>query len=112
MKWNQFFSTPWANNLEHEKKYEILLDKARELELDERAGCLLQVVALFANDEANLKMKDQVQMIQEHFCILLFRFLVDRDGDEAASEKFPKYMSMLSHLREMADIMRNQTLKL
>jgi len=109
MKWNQFFRTPWANNVEHEKKYEILLDKAKELELDEKSGCLLQVVALFANDRADLKMKEQVERLQENFCIL---FLIDRDGEESASLKFPKYISMLSHLREMADIMRNQTLKL
>ena len=74
---------------QHEKKYEILLAKAKELELDERAGCLLQVqtmfssnnqfrmtlqvVALFANDGAVLLKKEQVERLHENFCILLFR---------------------------------------
>ena len=57
MKWNQFFSTPWATNVEvtagglggsnlswqHENKYEQLLEEAKKLDLDEKSGCLLKV---------------------------------------------------------------------
>ena len=87
-KWNQFFRTPWANSVEvkkgisfllynkhfqHEKKYEIFMNQARDLDIDERVGCLLQVVALFANDGAILHNHKQVSATQESFCHLLFR---------------------------------------
>ena len=103
---------------------------------------ILLVVALFASDGVELRNRVQVANTQRHFSYLLFRsvdwvsslspshfrFLIDRDGEEAAREAIPKYISMLSHLRsdntntrphttfppfrEMADIMRHQTLKL
>ena len=62
LKWNQFFRTPWANSVEvdmwfqwileknlisifqHEKKYEIFMNRAKEIDIDERVGCLLQVL--------------------------------------------------------------------
>ena len=91
------------------------MERATELKLDDESGCLLQVVALFANDGAELMERRQVPSTQRHFSYLLFRwvdwdtgtklliilhrFLIDRDGEEAAREAIPKYISMLSRLR-------------
>ena len=75
--------------MQHEHKYEQLLEEAKKLELDAESCCLLKVVALFASDGSNLKgkaqvesppnpqtqpqPKPQVERIQDDFCLLLYR---------------------------------------
>ena len=46
----------------------------------------------FKCDEVSLYSKNQAENIH-------FRFLVDKDGEESAKEKIPKYISLLNHLR-------------
>ena len=50
VKWNQFFTTPWANNLEHERKYEYLVACLENLQLDPQSVTLLSIVALFSTE--------------------------------------------------------------
>ena len=48
-------------------------------------------------------------------CLIIFVSCYTRVYCECSSlfaSRFPEYISMLTHLRQMADIMRNQTLKL
>lgn len=51
VKWNQFFTTPWADNVEHERKYEYLVARLKDLRLDFNSACLLSIVALFNTDD-------------------------------------------------------------
>ena len=50
VKWHQFFSTPWANNVEHERKYEYLVACLKDLQLDSQSATLLSIVALFSTE--------------------------------------------------------------
>lgn len=47
VKWNQFFVTPWANSVEHERKFEYLVDCLGQLGLDLQSASILLIVALF-----------------------------------------------------------------
>lgn len=50
VKWHQFFTTPWANNVEHERKYEYLVALLKDLQLDTQSATLLSLVALFSTE--------------------------------------------------------------
>ncbi len=50
VKWHQFFTTPWANSVEHERKYEYLVSYLNSLQLDFQSACLLSLVALFSTE--------------------------------------------------------------
>ena len=80
--------------VQHEHKYEQLLEEAKKLDLDAKSCCLLkvrgspgflltcspdhlatwsQVVALFASDGSTLRKKRHVEKIQDDYCLLLYR---------------------------------------
>ena len=49
---------------------------------------------------------------QYNFSLLLFRYLVYSRGQSEAIRLFPGFMSTLSKLREMAEILKNKTIKI
>lgn len=111
IKWHNFFQSPWATSLEHEEKYERLMNHAAELDLQTDSGCLLQVIALFATDGILMENRIQVELIQKDYMNLLYRFLVKRDGIQNAEEMYCKFIQMMKYLRDMSDIMKNESLK-
>lgn len=117
VKWNQFFVTPWANSVEHEKKYEYLVSCLNNLKLDFQSACLLSVVALFSTegmDKSQLTPTaiSVVKKQQQKFCFLLFRYLCHVRGRQEAAKAFPAFVRMLANLREMSEIMKNKTIKI
>jgi len=47
--WSQYFATPWANSIEHERRFEYLLYSLHDLNLDVETACLLTILALFSS---------------------------------------------------------------
>ncbi|TRY77337.1 hypothetical protein TCAL_16969 [Tigriopus californicus] len=109
--WNQFFVTPWANSVQHERKFEGLMSDIKSLSLDKPTATILTVVSLLDTDGTTLKFPFQVTDIQKKYIGLLYRYLCHTRNRIWTEEKFPDFLNMLSNLKEMSDIMKNKTIK-
>lgn len=110
----QFFGNKWATDIKHEEKYEQLLKSIFELKMDRMTTTLLTLMALFSVDsgDSDFASSSDVKAAQEHFTVLLYRYLCAEVGRSNASFLLPQYKKTLKSLQEMADILANKRLKL
>ena len=114
LKWDQFFVTPWASSEEHERKYEHLMREIKHLQLDRTSATLFTLVALFSTGDrgaADFADFGRIVALRGRYCDLLYRYLQHRHGIAEAGRLFPAFMSMLDNLKQMSDIMKNNTIK-
>lgn len=103
--------TPWANSVQHERKFEDLMSDIKSLSLDKPTATILTVVALLDTDGTTLKFPTQVTDVQNKYIGLLYRYLCHTRDRIWTEKRFPHFLSMLNNLKEMSDIMKNKTIK-
>lgn len=110
----QFFGNKWATDISHEERYEQLLKSIFELKMDLMTTTLMTLMALFSVDsvDSDLASSSDVRAAQEHFTVLLYRYLCAEVGRSNASILLPQYKKTLKSLQEMADILANKKLKM
>ena len=109
----QVYSTPWACHIDHESKYEKLMEKFYSTKMDKVTMCLMYVIVLFSTGSiANLEDRERCQRNQEFFCHMMYRYMCSTIGRPNAVKLFPKYLELISQLEEMAQIMVTKKLSL
>lgn len=109
----QIFPTPWASDKHGEEQYEKLLRIIFELRMDHITTTLLTLMALFTDTETDkLTMPSEVNALQDHFTLLLSRYLCEQVGRSNATKLIPQYKSAIKSLQEMAHIFTQKRLKL
>ena len=109
----QIFPTPWASDKQEEEQYEKLLRIIFELRMDHITTTLLTLMALFTDTETDkLTMPGEVNALQDHFTLLLSRYLCEQVGRSNATKLIPQYKSAIKSLQEMAHIFTQKRLKL
>ena len=70
-------------------------------------------MALFTDTETDkLTMPSEVNALQDHFTLLLSRYLCEQVGRSNATKLIPQYKSAIKSLQEMAHIFTQKRLKL
>ena len=109
----QVYSTPWACHIDHEMKYEKLMEKFYSTQMDKVTMSLMYVIVLFSTGSiANLENRERCQRNQEFFCHMMYRYMCSTIGRPNAVRLFPKYLELISQLEEMAQIMVTKKLSL
>ena len=109
----QIFPTPWASDKQEEEQYEKLLQTIFELRMDHVTTTLLTLMALFTDTETDdLTMSGEVNALQDHFTLLLSRYLCEQVGRNNATNLIPQYKNAIKSLQEMAHIFAEKRLKL
>ena len=107
------FPTPWAADKIYEEKYEKLLKTIFELKMDHFTTTLMTLMALFNESEPDLLLNPaEVSNLQQHFTLLLHRYLCDEVGRFNASILLPQYKNALKSLQEMSKIFATKRLKM
>ena len=111
----QVYSTPWACHVDHEDKYERLMERFYSTQMDRVTMSLMYVIVLFSTGSlagGDLEDRARCQRNQEFFCHMLYRYLCSTIGRPNAVRLFPKYLELISQLEEMAQIMVTKKLSL
>ena len=99
--------------MQEEEQYEKLLRIIFELRMDHITTTLLTLMALFTDTETDkLTMPSEVNALQDHFTLLLSRYLCEQVGRSNATKLIPQYKSAIKSLQEMAHIFTQKRLKL
>ena len=88
------------------------MNEIKSLQMDKTLVMLFNVISLFNADEGEYKEMKSLNRLQRKYCGLLYRYIVKVRGLEEAENIFKSFMIMLGKLRQMADIMKNKTIKL
>ncbi len=105
LRWNQFFTTPWASSEQHERQFEALMHEIGSLKLDASLKSLFTIIALFQSD--NDKDEKEIVDLRCKYEGLLRRYLHKIRGEN----EFASFRRALRSLRDMANILRNNTIK-
>ena len=111
----QVYSTPWACHIDHEDKYEKLMEKFYSTQMDKVTMSLMYVIVLFSTGSlatGDLEDRERCQRNQEFFSHMLYRYMCSTIGRPNAVRLFPKYLELVSQLEEMAQIMVTKKLSL
>ena len=111
----QVYSTPWACHVDHEDKYERLMERFYSTQMDRVTMSLMYVIVLFSTGSVasgDLEDRERCQRNQEFFCNMLYRYLCSTIGRPNAVSLLPKYLELISQLEEMAQIMVTKKLSL
>ena len=111
----QVYSTPWACHIDHEDKYERLMERFYSTQMDRVTMSLMYVIVLFSTGSlasGDLEDRARCQRNQEFFCHMLYRYMCSTIGRPNAVRLFPKYLELISQLEEMAQIMVTKKLSL
>ncbi|KAK3856512.1 hypothetical protein Pcinc_037168 [Petrolisthes cinctipes] len=84
----------------------------KELGVDEPVMMLLLLIVLFTSDRPGLKDTAAVQIKQDHYLLLLRKYLGWRHGPHNARLLYPRLLLKLTDLRELNDQHNNYNLKL
>ena len=81
--------------------------------MDHVTTTLLTLMALFTDTETDdLTMSGEVNALQDHFTLLLSRYLCEQVGRNNATNLIPQYKNAIKSLQEMAHIFAEKRLKL
>ena len=112
MDYGQVFQSPWCCTAAKEDQFRSLMEDLFHLELDDSAAVLLVLLSVLSTDTCvDLVDRAAVVGLQRRFGRLLYEYLCGAVGVERAARVFPKYLRILSQLREMANIMDKEMLK-
>ena len=103
--------SPWAADVNCEQQFHLLRTQMNELYIDEKSSLLLSLMALFEPVELSNHM-DKVQETQQFFNGLTHRYLKKTIGDAQAGMMIESFVKSVKDLREMADILDFQRLRL
>ncbi|XP_040569187.2 uncharacterized protein [Lepeophtheirus salmonis] len=108
----QIFQSPWACSEKDEKKYNDLMKKIFDLQLDEISTVLISMMSLFSSTNAKIHDELRANKTQEFFTNLMKKYIIHHVGKDAACQLLPKYIFMIAHLEEMAQIMVSKRLNI